>query len=289
MQNGIIIKGIGGFYYVKDDELNQITECKARGVFRKKKLTPMVGDRVVISGGNIDEIKERRNFMIRPPVANIDLLLIVIAAASPEPDLFLTDKLLVYAGTLGIEAAVCINKTDLKKGDKLSELYEAAGYKTVCISGSTGENIEELKKLLKNKITAFCGMSGVGKSTLLNRICNGDNIKTGDLSEKIKRGKHTTRHVELLELKGEEGYAFDTPGFSSLDITDITDIEAEELADYYPEFVKNECRFRTCIHINEPDCMVKKMMSEGKISRLRYDNYKEMYNILKNKKRNEYK
>lgn len=288
MQKGIIIKGIGGFYYVKTAE-KEIIECKARGVFRKKKITPMVGDRVEVLENNIDKIEERKNFMIRPPVANIDLLLVVVAACSPDPNLFLIDKLLTYAGILNIDAALCINKTDLKNGDELAEIYRSSGYKVICVSGETGDNTEELKELLKDRITAFCGLSGVGKSTLLNIISDSEEeIKTGDLSQKIMRGKHTTRHVELLELK-DGGYVFDTPGFSSLELTEITDIEAEELFEYFPEFVKDECRFKTCVHINEPDCRVKEMVENGEISSSRYENYKEMYNILKNKKRNEYK
>lgn len=287
MQNGIIIKGIGGFYYVKTEE-NKIIQCKARGVFRKKKITPIVGDRVVISDGNIDEIKERKNFMIRPPVSNIDLLLIVVAACSPDPNLFLIDKLLVYSKILNIDAALCINKTDLKNADEIAKLYRTAGYKVILVSGETGENLSELKELLKNRVTAFCGLSGVGKSTLLNLLCESEDIKTGDLSQKIMRGKHTTRHVELLELPCG-GYVFDTPGFSSLELTDITDIEPSELAGCFPEFVSDECRFKTCAHINEPDCRIKEMVENGGISASRYENYKEMYNILKIKKRNEYK
>lgn len=281
MQKGIIIKGIGGFYYIKT-ESGEILECKARGVFRKKKITPMVGDKVLVSNGQITEIYERSNFMMRPPVANIDVLLIVVAAKSPDPNLFLIDKLLVYAKSRGIDAVICINKTDLDKSEDIVKTYEKSGYKVICVSAQTKENITQLKEILKGKTTAFSGLSGVGKSSLLNLISNSV-METGDLSEKIMRGKHTTRHVELFEISGG-GYVFDTPGFSSLELTEITDIEPSELFCYFPEFPENQCRFKTCVHINEPDCQVKKLMSEGEISPSRYENYKEMYNILKSKK-----
>ena len=281
MQKGIIIKGIGGFYYIKT-EAGDIVECKARGVFRKKKITPMVGDRVSIDNGSIEEIEKRENMMIRPPVANIDLLLIVVAAASPDPNLFLIDKLLVYAEILGIEPCICVNKTDLKDSSQICEIYKSAGYKVLSVSAKDEENTDELKDLIKGRVTAFCGLSGVGKSTLLNLICD-SSMETGFLSEKIMRGKHTTRHVELMELK-DGGYVFDTPGFSSLELTDITDIEAAELAMYFPEFPKDECRFKTCAHINEPDCRIKQKLENGEISESRYENYKEMYEILKNRK-----
>ena len=281
MQKGIIIKGIGGFYYIKTED-GEIVECKARGVFRKKKITPMVGDKVEVSNGQITEIYDRQNFMIRPPVANIDVLLIVVAAKAPDPNLFLIDKLLVYAKSRNIDAVICINKTDLDKNEDVVKIYEKAGYKVISVSAETGENTDELKALLKDKTTAFSGLSGVGKSSLLNLILDSD-METGDLSEKIMRGKHTTRHVELFEISGG-GYVFDTPGFSSLELTEITDIDAGELLEYFPEFPENECRFKTCVHINEPDCRVKKMVEDGEISVSRYENYKEMYNILKNKK-----
>ena len=281
MQKGIIIKGIGGFYYIKTDD-GEIVECKARGVFRKKKVTPMVGDKVSVLNGQITEIYERTNFMIRPPVSNIDVLLIVVAAKAPDPNLFLIDKLLVYAKSRNIEAVICINKTDLDKSEDIVKVYENAGYRVISVSAKTRENITELKELLKNKTTAFSGLSGVGKSSLLNLVLNSD-VKTGDLSEKIMRGKHTTRHVELFEISGG-GYVFDTPGFSSLELTEITDIEEVDLFRYFPEFPQNECRFKTCVHINEPDCQVKKMVEDGEISVSRYENYKEMHSILKNKK-----
>lgn len=281
MQDGIIIKGIGGFYYVKTDD-GEVIECKARGVFRKKKITPIVGDRVLVSNCQITEISERKNFMIRPPVSNIDTLLIVVAAASPDPNLFLIDKLLVYAKSRNIDACICINKTDLKNADYLVDVYEKSGYKVICVSAGENENIDELKKLLQNKTTAFCGLSGVGKSSLLNLITD-CSMETGDLSEKIMRGKHTTRHVELFELENG-GFVFDTPGFSSLELTDITDLNAMDLAEYFPEFPKDECKFKTCVHINEPGCRVKQMLDKGEISLSRYENYKEMYNILKNVK-----
>ncbi len=281
MQQGIIIKGIGGFYYVKTDD-GEVIECKARGVFRKKKILPMVGDRVEVSNGQITEIFERKNFMVRPPVANIDVLLIVVASKHPDPNLFLIDKLLVYAKERGIEAVICINKTDLGKKEDLAEIYEKAGYRVISVSAETEDNISELKELLKDRVTAFSGLSGVGKSSILNLVTD-FKMETGILSEKIMRGKHTTRHVELFELSSG-GYVFDTPGFSSLEIDEITDIEASKLSLNFPEFPEDECRFKTCAHINEPDCQVKNKVESGEIPISRYENYKEMYNILKNKK-----
>lgn len=281
MQKGIIIKGIGGFYYIKAEDGN-VYECKARGVFRKKKITPMVGDKVTIEDGSITEIEDRTSVMIRPPVANIDLLLIVVAVSSPDPNLFLIDKLSVYAKRQGIDVCICINKTDLKSEEDLRLVYEKAGFRVISVSALKESNTEELKSLLSGRITAFCGLSGVGKSSLLNSVLD-VSMETGTLSERIMRGKHTTRHVELLELENG-GYVFDTPGFSSLELTEITDMEASELSVYFPEFPDDECRFKGCAHINEPDCRVKQMVENGEISQSRYDNYKEMYNILKNRK-----
>lgn len=277
-QRGIITKGIGGFYYIKAED-GEIHECKARGIFRKEKITPMVGDKVEIDGGSIVKIEERSSVMIRPPVANINLLLIVAAAASPSPNFTLIDKLLVYAEKQGIDACICINKTDVSECDEFFNIYRKAGYDVFCTSAKEKHGISDLEEKLKNKVTAFCGLSGVGKSTLLN-ILTGEKMETGDLSAKIMRGKHTTRHVELMELK-VGGYVFDTPGFSSFEIMDI---KAEELCGYFREFCHEGCRFRGCAHINEPDCVIREMVDKGEISQSRYESYKALYENLKNKK-----
>lgn len=282
--NGIIVKGIGGFYYVKTAD-NCIYECKARGIFRKEKITPAVGDRVEIevnnNNGSIIKITERKNCLIRPSVANIDALIIVVAATSPEPNLFLIDKMIVNAHKNNIEVMICINKSDLKNADEIEKIYTGAGYKVFTVSAKEGSGIDELMGVLKDRITAFAGLSGVGKSSLLNALTD-YNAQTGKISEKIQRGKHTTRHVELFELEGG-GYIFDTPGFSSFETEDIT---PGDLWEYFPEMsdAAHNCRFRGCVHINEPDCAVKEKLNDGKISLSRYDSYKEIYKTLKDKK-----
>lgn len=284
MCEGIIVKGIGGFYYVKTDE--GIYECKARGIFRKKRITPMVGDYVEINekSASIEGIKERRNHLIRPPVANVDILVVVMAAMTPDPNLFLVDKLLVNAEKNGIYTVICINKTDLCQRDDIERIYTAAGYKVFNVSAERDENLEQIKKIIAGKVTAFAGLSGVGKSTILGRITR-YNPQTGDLSEKIGRGRHTTRHVELLELSGG-GYVFDTPGFGSFELSDI---KASELYRYFPEMVKLEglCRFKGCAHIKERDCAVKKAVENGDIPPERYESYSVLYDELK--KINEYR
>lgn len=280
---GTIIKGIGGFYYVKAS--GKVYECKARGVFRKQKITPMIGDRVEIEligeKGSIAKILPRSSFLVRPPVANVDTMMLVVAAASPEPNLFLIDKMLVNAEINNIEPAVCINKTDIASREDIAEIYSKAGYKVFCVSAEKHEGTAELMDYLEGKTTAFAGLSGVGKSSLLNIITD-DNLETGSVSEKIQRGKHTTRHVELFEMKGG-GFVLDTPGFSSLEVEGI---KAEELWQYFPEMAnsQNKCRFRGCSHINEPDCFVKDKVENGEMASSRYESYIELYNKLKSVK-----
>ncbi len=283
---GTIIKGIGGLYYVEAD--GAVYECKARGIFRKQKITPAIGDRVEIEvkngKGSIVDIEPRKTHLLRPAVANVDMLMLVIAAASPAPNLFLADKMLINAETNGIEPMICINKTDLADYEEIEKIYRNAGYEVVCVSAESKEGAEPLRKYLKGRTTAFAGLSGVGKSTILSQII-GDALETGEVSEKIQRGKHTTRHVELFSLP-EGGYVLDTPGFSSLEITDVSDITADELKGYFPEMSGvSDCRFRGCSHINEPDCSVKAMLAEGKIAQSRYDSYVALYEILKNVKK----
>lgn len=280
---GTIIKGIGGFYYVKAS--GKVYECKARGVFRKQKITPMIGDRVEIEligeKGSIAKILPRSSFLVRPPVANVDTMMLVVAAASPEPNLFLIDKMLVNAEINNIEPAVCINKTDIASREDIAEIYSKAGYKVFCVSAEKHEGTAELMDYLEGKTTAFAGLSGVGKSSLLNIITD-DNLETGSVSEKIQRGKHTTRHVELFEMKGG-GFVLDTPGFSSLEVEGI---KAEDLWQYFPEMAnsQNKCRFRGCSHINEPDCFVKEKVENGEMASSRYESYIELYNKLKSVK-----
>ena len=279
---GTIVKGIGGFYYVKTER--ETIECHARGKFRKDELSPIVGDRVDISlnadgTGHIMKIHPRKNFLIRPGVSNVDVLVLVSAAKSPLPDFSLLDKLLVIAESKNIKAVICLNKTDLADSQEVSDfisVYERAGYPCVCASAKTGEGADEIREIIKGHTTAFAGLSGVGKSSLLKRI-TGIDLKTGDVS-KIQRGKHTTRHVELIEAA--EGLVFDTPGFSRLEADEI---KAGDLWQYFPEIssLHGECKFRTCNHIGEKGCLVKEAVDEGRIAESRYENYKALFNKLK--------
>lgn len=279
--NGIIIKGIGGFYYVKAAD-NTIYECKARGIFRKEKVKPYIGDKVEISiengKGTIERIYPRVSSMIRPPVANIDILVIVVAAASPDPNLLLIDKLLINCEINRIKPIICINKTDVKSGDVIKDVYENAGYTVVSVCAAEERGFDALLPHIKDKTSAFAGLSGVGKSTILNLLTS-TNQETGEVSDKIQRGKHTTRHVELLELNCG-GFVLDTPGFSSFEVNTI---KAQELYKYFPEMKDCEdlCRFKGCLHINEPDCVVKEKVLSGEIKKSRYESYIELYNQLK--------
>ena len=282
--DGIIVKGIGGFYYIETAE--GIYECKARGIFRKERITPLAGDRCRIQTmadfkGNIEEILPRKNSFIRPPIANIDAMIIVFAAASPAPVPELVDKLSVIAMSSDVQHAIVINKTDLDRSqaETLFKTYSPTGFDIFTVSAKTGEGIDDLRSYLKGKISVFAGCSGVGKSSVLNCVLPDVELKTGRVSEKIQRGRHTTRDVTLIHT-GFGGYIADTPGFSSLEIENIT---AEELADFFPEFepYKYDCRFRGCSHINEPDCCVKTAVSEGKIGATRYESYKQLYSVLK--------
>lgn len=283
---GIIIKGIGGFYYVETAE--GIYECKARGLFRKQKISPLAGDRCRISTmpdgtGFVEELLPRKNVFVRPPVANVDRMYIVCAAAAPTPLPILIDKLSVVAVKEDIEACIVINKMDLKTEDteNLENAYKKAGFKVFTVSASKGEGIDEIKKDMAGKLSVFAGCSGVGKSSILNCILPDVKRETGDVSEKIKRGRHTTREVSLIKFTGG-GYIADTPGFSEIEIAELTDVEKEDLYLYFPEIEKfvGDCNFRDCRHISEPGCSVKKAVEEGNISSLRYESYKEIFEQL---------
>lgn len=282
--NGIITKGIGGFYYVKADD-NNIYECKARGIFRNEKIIPIIGDKVIINiengKGSIAKILPRRTQLMRPSVANIDILVLVVAAASPAPNKFLIDKMLINSQINRISPIICINKTDISDGSELEKIYKSAGYEVVMVCAEKKTGIDNLISLIRGQVSAFAGLSGVGKSSILSIITK-NKLETGEVSEKISRGKHTTRHVELFPLK-DGGFVFDTPGFSSLEIGGIG---PEELQNYYPEMenAKDMCRFRGCAHINEPGCAVKALLETGKMNQSRYDSYKEIYKQLKSVK-----
>lgn len=289
---GKIIKGIAGFYYVhaKDDN---VYECKAKGVFRNRKIKPLVGDNVELDiidmdkrTGNINDVLPRKNELIRPAVANIDQTLVVFASMSPEPNFNLLSRFLVMMDRNDVPAIVCFNKADQVNSQELTRLtgiFENCGAKVIITSVLKNEGIDELQKLLIGKTTSFAGPSGVGKSSILNMIFPDANSKTGDISEKINRGRHTTRHTEIFNV-AKDTYIMDTPGFTSLECADIED---KDLHYYFNEFAvyEGKCRFNGCVHVNEPDCSVKAAVENGEISRVRYDIYIEMYNELKAKRK----
>lgn len=279
---GIIVKGIGGFYYVKTDAFS-VYECRARGIFRKEKIKPMIGDKVtidIIDGecGSITEILPRSNQLPRPGVANIDRLIVVAAAKNPNPDFYFIDKLLVMAEARKIKPAICVNKIDLAPADMFRENYKNTAYPIFEVCAEGGAIPDSFTDYLRGKTTAFAGMSGVGKSSILS-ILTGKDIQTGDISEKIRRGRHTTRHTELFGLDNG-GYVLDTPGFSSFEAEIMT---PSELCGCFPEMSEflTGCRFSGCAHINEPDCTVKEAVKNGFISEMRYESYHKMYETLK--------
>lgn len=289
---GKIIKGIAGFYYVYV-EGHGTYECKAKGIFRKDHVKPLVGDDVVMDVldesemlGNISEILPRRSALIRPAVANVDQALIIFAIVKPNPNFNLLDRFLIRMERQNLPTVICFNKQDIASAQEkevLRQSYETCGYHVLFISALENEGLEQVRDLLSGKTTTVAGPSGVGKSSLINKLSPKANMETGEISAKIERGKHTTRHSEIIAL-GEETYIVDTPGFTSLDISEIT---KEELGQYYPEFVQYEpyCKFSGCAHISEPSCGVKQAVAVGKISTVRYENYKILYQELKDKRR----
>lgn len=288
---GKIIKGIAGFYYVHTGK--ELYECKAKGIFRNKKIKPLVGDNVEIEvldeeekKGNITEIIERKNQLIRPAVANIDQILVIFAATKPAPNFNLLDRFLVTMEGYGVDTIICFNKKDLvteEEMQKLQSIYAKCGYQVIFTSTKTEDGIEQVQELIENKTTALAGPSGVGKSSMINLLHPHAQMETGNISEKIERGKHTTRHSEIFHVS-EDTFIMDTPGFSSLYVDNL---EKEELRERFPEFLAYEgtCRFQGCVHIHEPECRVKEALEQGNISRSRYENYKLFYEELKEKKK----
>lgn len=289
---GKIIKGIGGFYYVVCE--NGITyECKAKGVFRNRKIKPLVGDNVEIeildeekNLGNIEDILSRFNWLNRPAVANVDQTVIIFAVSAPAPNFNLLDRFLINMEQHEVPTVICFNKVDLegfRQSEDICRSYTKSGYEVLFISAESGYGIDVLEAVIKGKTTVFAGPSGVGKSSTLNSLFPDANVQTGGLSEKIQRGKHTTRHSELMFVD-DDTYIMDTPGFSSLYTEEI---EAEDLKLYFPEIAAytGTCKFNMCNHISEPGCLVKKAVSDGRISKMRYDDYVMIYNELKEKRK----
>ena len=289
---GKIIKGIAGFYYIYAED-GQVYECKVKGIFRKDNQKPLVGDNVEISildenekEGSVTAILPRKNSLIRPAVANVDQAFVIFAMENPKPNYMLLDRFLIMMEQQGIPAVVCFNKKDLGTEEELDFLYRTytqCGYRVILSSALKGEGISEIHEILRGKTTVVAGPSGVGKSSLTNSLQGEIQMETGEISKKLKRGKHTTRHSQVIPV-GEDTFLVDTPGFSSLYLTDM---EEQELKNYFPEFreYEEECRFQGCRHIHEPGCAVKEALEADKISRLRYEDYLALHQELKEKRR----
>lgn len=289
---GKIIRGIAGFYYVHVAKIG-ILECKAKGVFRNQKVKPLVGDNVEVEIldeadriGNIVEILPRHNVLIRPAVANVDQAVVIFAVSFPKPNFNLLDRFLLMMETQNIPTGICFNKLDTaeqKQIEEMKEIYRDSGANLFLTSTYSGEGLELFRDSLLHKTTVLAGPSGVGKSSVMNAIFPDAKMETGEISTKIKRGKHTTRHSELFSI-GDSTYVMDTPGFTSLGLPEI---EKEELREYYPEFYPylDQCRFLGCVHVNEPDCAVKEAIEQGEISKSRYENYKQFFEEIRQKKR----
>lgn len=292
---GRIIKGIAGFYYVYVEGCG-VYECKAKGVFRNRKVKPLVGDRVEIQvidetehKGNMEEILPRTSELIRPAVANVDQAMVIFAAAKPKPNLSLLDRFLISMEQKEVPSIICFNKIDEASEEelqRLKEIYGGCGSGLLFISARYEQGVEEIRDLLRGKTTTVAGPSGVGKSTLINLLVPDAEMETGQISQKIDRGKHTTRHSELFRVE-EDSYIFDTPGFSSLELMGL---EKEELRYYFPEFAPYEgsCRFQGCVHGQEPGCAVKEAVEQGKINRERYESYRLLFGELQEKEKRRY-
>jgi ribosome biogenesis GTPase len=299
MPEGMIIKALSGYYYVRPDEGGDPVQCRARGIFKKRGVSPLVGDRVKFSEtengeGIVDEILPRSTELVRPPVANVDLAVLVFSVVHPDLNLLLLDKFLVHTESAGLDALIVFTKFDAADGepdrerivesvDAARQLYESIGYGALVTSARRGEGIEELKRRLSGRISVFAGQSGVGKSSLLNALVPGLKLETSEISKKLGRGRHTTRHVELVPLPGG-GYVADTPGFSQLDFTELG---VDEIGSCFREFreLAEGCKFRGCTHVHEPGCAVLAAKERGEIAESRYANYLEFMTEWKENRR----
>lgn len=289
--SGKILKGIAGFYYVQNPD-GDIYECRAKGIFRKEKQKPLVGDDVEIEvldeknrKGNLVRILRRKNVLFRPEVANVDQVFLIFAITDPKPNLNLLDRFLAVMQQQGIDVILGFNKCDLdstEEEEKLRKIYEKAGCRLLFFSIREKIGIDRIREALNGKITAVAGPSGVGKSSLTNCMSDGEIMEVGEISKKIARGKNTTRHSELVCI-WENTFLVDTPGFTSLYLLKM---EAQDLKNYYPEFtgLEDQCRFQGCVHVNEPDCAVKQALANGEIHPVRYENYRLLYQELKEKR-----
>lgn len=278
--SGIILKCLGGLYTVESPD--GIFECKARGVFRNMGISPSVGDSVIVENGVISEIGDRKNFLIRPPLANLDSIIFIVSTVSPSPNFLILDKFIAIAEYKKIEPVVIITKTDLGSSSPIHEIYDSIGIKVLEIDYSDESSVQAVRELLRGKISAFTGNSGAGKSTLLNAVDSSLNIPTGEISKKLGRGKHTTRHAELYRL-ADGGYIADTPGFSTFETNRYDIIRKEELAGCFREFygLTENCRFRDCSHTCEKGCAVIDAVDSGDIPKMRHESYCTMYNEAK--------
>lgn len=285
MEKGRIIKALSGFYYVQSAD-GEVTECRARGRFRKDGISPLVGDEVTFSRegkkGTVEEILPRKNAFIRPAVANLDLLVVFASCVIPVTEPFLIDRICAIAGNQNVPVVIVLNKTDLNPGDTLADIYERAGFCVIRTSAETGEGIDELRGMLAGKLSAFTGNSGVGKSSILNRLDARLNLQVGDVSEKLGRGRHTTRHVEVYHLPDGACVA-DTPGFSSFDTERMDLVLKENLQFAFSDFAPfvGKCQFRDCAHLAEPGCAIREALENGKIQQSRYDSYVRLYERAK--------
>lgn len=300
MPEGLIVKALSGYYYVKPEGSapGEVIQCRGRGIFKKKGLTPLVGDQVIYTPtengeGTVDEILPRTTELVRPPIANARLAVLLFSLKEPDLNLSLLDKFLVHIEHAGLRALICLTKEDLLgEADKAEEadpteqvkqLYEEIGYEVVVTSSVSGLGTDEVRSRLADEISVFSGQSGVGKSTLLNAMLPGLSLETSEISLKLGRGRHTTRHVELIELDNG-GYVADTPGFSQLDFLELG---VEELSSCFREFreLADDCKFRGCSHLHEPGCRVREALERGEVASSRYEHYVQFQQEMKDKKR----